>query len=157
MIASCKRPIKGLQAGLLQSFSCSANAHALSLSGRLSIQSRSQRLRSFWSAPSIRPFPVRWIRVTHALGTRLVSIFRRSVSRCIRYLVFLSLVERFSQLAYICARIILCYHRVSTACLLSCSLGIFSRKWSVTLPLLRVTLSPWEVRCVAFYVNFYRK
>ena len=79
----------------------------LQMSGRVSIQSRSQRLRSFWSAPSIRAFPVRWIRVTHALGTRVVSIFR-----CLRYLVFLSLVERFSQLAHICARIMLpsCVH-----------------------------------------------
>ena len=40
-------------------------------------ESRSQRLRSFLSAPRIRTsFPVRWIRVTQALGTRLPICYR---------------------------------------------------------------------------------
>ena len=69
--------------GLLQSFSCSANAHVFILYGAVSIQSRSQRLRSFWSAPSIRSFPVRWIRVTHARsGNELgIHIQRKCVQR----------------------------------------------------------------------------
>ena len=77
------------------------------------------------------------------------------MSRCIPFPVFLSLVERFSQLAYICARIMLpsCVHSLLVLLLI----GDFFEESSVTSPLLRVTLSPWEVRCVAFYVNFYRK